>query len=534
MSAPYGQPNYGTYGQQMPQMPMPNQYGQGYYQAPPPPAQGYYGQPPQPQEQKINISDNKPGNSTDGFKKSKIEFNDKPKYQDVWATLLYICTVALTIVIAVVSIKKMNLENLTNPPSKPASTKTQKSSKYNKRSKAGTSTVDIASMIGSSLGASVLFTCIYMILIQRFTGKMIKGTFLLSILFNFVLAIVMFLVNPIISLIMIFFALLYGLCYFFWKDRIPFAKVMLKTVTTVTKKFPATILVGVIQCIIATAWYALILVTMIASLSYWQYENQKIAYVIYVYLLFSFFFTSQVINNTVHVTISGVFATFYFRGVIEPGTNNIEVDVKNPTIKSFNRAITTSFGSICFGSLLIAIVNTLRALARQVKNESYDEENYLLCLIACCIECILSCLEDGIEYFNKYAFTEVAIYGKSYCEAAKDTWTLCKARGIEALINDDLIGNVLSIGALAIGCLSASCTCGMAIIILGIEDYVIVIIFGILAFLIGCMIFSVVAQVINSGVATTFVCLCEDPDAIRQTKPELWEKVRDTYPSVVY
>jgi len=47
------------------------------------------------------------------------------------------------------------------------------------------------------------------------------------------------------------------------------------------------------------------------------------------------------------------------------------------------------------------------------------------------------------------------------------------------------------------------------------------------------MIFSVIAQVINSGVATTFVCICEDPDALRHTKPELWEKVRDTYPSVV-
>ena len=29
-----------------------------------------------------------------------------------------------------------------------------------------------------------------------------------------------------------------------------------------------------------------------------------------------------------------------------------------------------------------------------------------------------------------YAFTQVAIYGKTYCRAAKDTWQLCKDRGV--------------------------------------------------------------------------------------------------------
>ncbi|RUS12905.1 plasma-membrane choline transporter-domain-containing protein, partial [Endogone sp. FLAS-F59071] len=42
------------------------------------------------------------------------------------------------------------------------------------------------------------------------------------------------------------------------------------------------------------------------------------------------------------------------------------------------------------------------------------------------------------EYFNYYAYTQVAIYGKDFCTAAKDTWTLIKDRGIEAIINDNL------------------------------------------------------------------------------------------------
>lgn len=29
-----------------------------------------------------------------------------------------------------------------------------------------------------------------------------------------------------------------------------------------------------------------------------------------------------------------------------------------------------------------------------------------------------------------YAFTQVAIYGKTYCQAAKDTWQLVKSHGV--------------------------------------------------------------------------------------------------------
>jgi hypothetical protein len=45
-----------------------------------------------------------------------------------------------------------------------------------------------------------------------------------------------------------------------------------------------------------------------------------------------------------------------------------------------------------------------------------------------------------VEWFNKYAYIEIALYGKSYLPAAKDTWNLMKDRGIDALINDSLVG----------------------------------------------------------------------------------------------
>lgn len=41
---------------------------------------------------------------------------------------------------------------------------------------------------------------------------------------------------------------------------------------------------------------------------------------------------------------------------------------------------------------------------------------------------------------DRYAYIEIALYGKPYLAAAKDTWRLFKNRGIDALINDSLVG----------------------------------------------------------------------------------------------
>ena len=64
------------------------------------------------------------------------------------------------------------------------------------------------------------------------------------------------------------------------------------------------------------------------------------------------------------------------------------------------------------------------------------------------MECLLSCLDKLVTYFNVYAFTQVAIYGKTYCEAANDTWALFKRVGMEAIINDDIIGGVLAFASI--------------------------------------------------------------------------------------
>ncbi len=145
----------------------------------------------------------------------------------------------------------------------------------------------------------------------------------------------------------------------------------------------------------------------------------------------------QVIKNVVHVAVSGLFATYYFMAVPDPSQpGKHSLSVRNPTAKAAGRAVTTSFGSICYGSLIIAIIQLIRSLIRSAADQSARDGNILAFFCLYCVLCCLDMIEAIAQYFNKviflfvalslqpsqlrqYAFTQVAIYGKDYCTAGK-------------------------------------------------------------------------------------------------------------------
>lgn len=112
----------------------------------------------------------------------------------------------------------------------------------------------------------------------------------------------------------------------------------------------------------------------------------------------------------------------------------------------------------------------------------------------------------------------MAIYGRSFIQSAKHTWRIITDRGVEALINDSLIGNVLFMGGLLVGVITSLFGyIYMAVARPVFNQYgtatpIVVMV----CFIIGLSMFSSIATVITSGVATTFVCLAEDPDALRR------------------
>ena len=89
---------------------------------------------------------------------------------------------------------------------------------------------------------------------------------------------------------------------------------------------------------------------------------------------------------------------------------------------SLIRACTTSFGSICFGSLLVAIITTIRIIAESAARSRNN--NIFVRLFCCFVACILRVMEDILNYFNRYAYTFVSIYGEAYIPSAKRAFKL--------------------------------------------------------------------------------------------------------------
>lgn len=237
--------------------------------------------------------------------------------------------------------------------------------------------------------------------------------------------------------------------------------------------------------------------------------------------------TAQVIMNVVHVTVSGTMAAWYF-------TTQSNMP-SSPTMLSFKRAITTSFGSICLGSLLVALVQMIRDAVEDARRR---QEGCVAMVIMCCLSCIVAWIEALIQLFNHFAFVQVAIYGKDFRTAAKDTWQLVQTKGITGLVNMNLTSQACGLGAIVGAALAAGTIALVAYfpLVAGHSDEsddVKGVFVGAYAIVIACtllvsLIFtSMVNGSITSGVTTLFVCWAEDPVALRDTNAALHSKFEE-------
>ena len=60
-------------------------------------------------------------------------------------------------------------------------------------------------------------------------------------------------------------------------------------------------------------------------------------------------------------------------------------------------------------------------------------------------------LDSMIRFINQYAYAEVAIYGKGFCDAGKDALSLLASFGLDVIVADDLIGSVLIVAVIFVG-----------------------------------------------------------------------------------
>lgn len=392
-------------------------------------------------------------------------------------------------------------------------------------------------------GFSLIFSGASLFVMSCCPKLLIKISLLFSLVLSLLAMLASFASGSIVGGIFgaLFFALSLCYAYYVWR-RIPFAAANLNAGLTAVKRNAGVV---VVAYVIIAASYAYMFLWFVALVGVYDREgvcatsgsgqesanggecNPQLAWGYFFLLLLAVFWSEQVFQNTIHTVIAGVVSTWWFAP--EDANSCCSVAIKD----SFVRATTTSFGSICFGSLLVAIIKTLRAMVESARND--PDADGIEQLLLCCVECLLRCLEDALEYFNKFAYIYVGMYGYSYLEAGKNVITLFKQRGWSIIIADDLISNVLTLFCFIIGLLTG-CV-GLALNEIepswfsGYEGSATAIAFG-FSFLVGLLLSCITLSVVDSSVNTVLVCFAEAPAEFEENHPELSSEMRDAWREV--
>lgn len=452
---------------------------------------------------------------------------EEPKYHDLWAALSFLCTVVGFIAVSVLSIHGTDIG----------------SSSRNK----GIYRTDTVALNSNTIILFAFVLCIafvtsltYFWIIRTFTKQAIWITGILQIVFGLATAFYYFSRHWFSAgIAYLVFSVFYIICFISWVPRIPFSVLMLQTIIDVSKNYGHVFWISSIGGFTATTFAAWFSVTMVSIyVKYYPGSKECTAHGsscsqgkvigLLIFITFAGYWITEVIKNVIHVSVSGVYGSWYFCSK-KPGGFP-----KGSTRGAFNRAMTYSFGSISFGSLLVAIVQVLRqACSIASQNEAAEGNIFGMCLF-CCLRFLIDILDWAIQFLNEYAFSYIALYGQSYIPAAKATWKMIKDRGVDAIVNECLINPVLTMGAVFVAYASSL----FAFLYLqftrpsyndGNSFTIVVMAF---AFIIGLQIANVFLVPIKSGVATFFVAMAFDPQVLIMEHPVLWQQIIQVYPHV--
>lgn len=390
------------------------------------------------------------------------------------------------------------------------------------------------------IAVAVILSVLYMMVARTWTKLFIWVTGILNICMGLATAIYMlyqkYWSGGIVFLVFVVFTII---CFVSWIPRIPFSVVMLQGSMDVARRHGHVFTVSLIGGILAAAFGVWFSITMVAV--YVKYEpgnneacntsgggcSQAKVIGLMVFITFAAYWISEWLKNTIHTTVAGIYGSWYF-------ARDDAHFPKGATRSSARRALTYSFGSISLGSLIVAIINFLRQLCSVAQQQAAGSGDTLASIFFCILGCFISILDWAVQFVNRYAFCHIALYGSNYFTAAKDTWSMIKNRGIDALVNQCLIGPVFSMGATFV----AYATALSAYVFLKITDpaynangdYTPVILAY--AFLVGLQVCNIFTTPISSGVDTIFVAMGWDPRVLMENHHELYQRMVDVYPRV--
>ncbi|KAL0232011.1 hypothetical protein PCE1_003007 [Barthelona sp. PCE] len=118
--------------------------------------------------------------------------------------------------------------------------------------------------------------------------------------------------------------------------------------------------------------------------------------------------------------------------------------------------LTLHLGTIAVGSLILAILFTIRFIVNKAKKSAKAKGNKIGACLLGCIACCLKCFESLIDWLTSYAYIFVALHGESFISSGKRVTALLKKHFDTAAVNDGLSWFIFTVGNILLGVLTYS------------------------------------------------------------------------------
>jgi len=383
--------------------------------------------------------------------------------------------------------------------------------------------------LGASFGVAVIFSTIWLLFVRFCVKVAVYGLFALTLASELAGAVGLFyLANTQVSegwettwlngaavLVVLLFGytvyIVHSLC-----SRVALAASMIKVAGGVLKEVPAVFLVDLLLAVVKFFWmvfcgaaaWAIIgntthdtfwVGTGVALMSYWGL---------------------QVLGNIVLVASYGALGQWYY---------NSRATIAGPLA----RATTVHFGSVCFGSLLVAIIETLHDVFKVL-----SEKGYIPQWVLCCINSALRAVESTFDYINKYGFVQVAVHDEPFFAASRRALEFLKYKGLTALVNDSIVHRLAQVGGVAGGILSGV----MPVLVMRAMNHTDVLSVGLnsdqetalafAGFLLGSAVVYTLISPFPAMVTALLVCFAEHPEVLARDHPEAYKTLIEPWEAV--
>lgn len=313
-----------------------------------------------------------------------------------------------------------------------------------------------------------------------------------------------------------------------------FVAVLLELVVDVLLRHPSLALVALGVLVVYTIWASWLSTTIAfvgAGVSPWSFSL--------VYLYVHFYWTSNVLKNVVTVVVSGTTMLWYYRDDSSDLASPLENDslsdhdaspdssrddadrgvahkstaLERRVVAHFVKAsLSSSFGSICIGSLLCPLAHVVWNVVRWARrDESVLSRRFFASLRS-------DAVEHFIRTYHKYSFVHIAGYSKPFYVAAHDAWQLIESRGVEAIVDDDPTSRLLLLGANG----WASVMCALCVSALARSGHAVF--FALASFTLCYTTLSIATNVVAAVIKTLFVCFAEHPSRLSQLNPLIYHR----------